>query len=133
MGARTPLADNVLVRKQSLATRFAETAMSHRKRVRPKQTMPPEPQVDKPAVPPPTDGPQWERESNPRREYGEGNYAASKRYNDATERYVESHDVEKEAREAAPNSPDEARELERAEDSARRRAKAEDPLLTRPR
>jgi hypothetical protein len=95
--------------------------------------MPPEPQPgETPAVPPQADKPGREREPGPKRDYGEGNYGASKQSNDATKRYVESHDVEQAARDAAPDSKAEARELERAEDAGRRRAKDDElPLLTR--
>ena len=63
--------------------------------------------------------------------YGEGNYAATKHYDDATKRYVESGRVEAAAREAAPKSAKEAREMDAAEAEGKRRAKGEDPALKR--
>ena len=55
-----------------------------------------------------------------RNEYGEGNYAATRQYNRATKRFVESGRVE---RAAAPRSPEEAAEMKRAEQAALLRAK----------
>jgi hypothetical protein len=63
---------------------------------------------------------------------GEGNYDASRRYNEATREHVRSHDVEREAREAAPANADEARDMERAEQDGRSHASEEDPLLDDP-
>ena len=56
-------------------------------------------------------------------EYGEGNYAATRQYNRATKRFVESGRVERAARDAAPRSPEEAAEMKRAEQAALLRAK----------
>jgi hypothetical protein len=50
--------------------------------------------------------------------HGEGNYEASRKYNDATKRFVESGRVEQAAREAAPRTPEEAAQLQRAERAA---------------
>ena len=58
-----------------------------------------------------------------RNEYGEGNYAATRQYNRATKRFVESGRVERAARDAAPRSPEEAAEMKRAEQAALLRAK----------
>ena len=62
-------------------------------------------------------------------EYGEGNYKASREYNEKTKQFVESGKVDDAARDAAPQDAAEARELERAESEGRRRAKEEDPAL----
>jgi hypothetical protein len=62
-------------------------------------------------------------------EHGEGNYRASREYNDRTKRFVESGRVEQAAEDAAPANPQEAAELENAEAAGRRRAKEEDPQL----
>jgi hypothetical protein len=62
-------------------------------------------------------------------EYGEGNYKASREYNEKTKEFVESGKVDDAAREAAPQDDAEARELERAEREGKRRAKEEDPAL----
>ena len=58
-----------------------------------------------------------------RNEYGEGNYEATRQYNRATKRFVESGRVERAARDAAPRSPEEATEMRRAEQAALLRAK----------
>ena len=58
-----------------------------------------------------------------RNEYGEGNYEATRQYNRATKRFVESGRVERAARDAAPRSPEEAAEMRRAEQAALLRAK----------
>lgn len=59
-------------------------------------------------------------------QYGEGNYAATRQYNAGLKDHVEHHDIEKEAREAAPKSEEEARQMEEAERAGRSRAKGED-------
>ena len=64
--------------------------------------------------------------------YGEGNYAGTRQYDDATKRYVESGRVEEAARAAAPKTNAEAREMDAAEAEGKRRAKGEDPALDRP-
>ncbi len=58
-----------------------------------------------------------------RNEYGEGNYEATRRYNRATKKFVESGRVERAARDAAPRSHEEATEMKRAEQAALLRAK----------
>ena len=63
--------------------------------------------------------------------YGEGNYAASRQYNEATKEYAESGRAEADARAAAPRSEAEAREMADAEAEGKRHAKGEDPALGR--
>jgi len=63
--------------------------------------------------------------------HGEGNYEASRQYNDATKRFVSSGKVDKAAHDAAPASDAEALQLAAAEAEGRSRAKEEDPMLTR--
>jgi hypothetical protein len=58
-----------------------------------------------------------------RNEYGEGNYEATRQYNRATKKFVESGRVERAARDAAPRSQEEATEMKRAEQAALLRAK----------
>jgi hypothetical protein len=69
-----------------------------------------------------------------RNEYGEGNYAATRQYNRATKRFVESGRVERAARDAAPRSPEEAAAMKRAEQAALLRAKgaSREPGTNRP-
>lgn len=71
-------------------------------------------------------------DSKPDEVQGEGNYDAARRYNEATREHAQSHNVEREAREAEPTSADEARDIERAEQKGRSRASEEDPLLDEP-
>jgi hypothetical protein len=61
--------------------------------------------------------------------YGEGNYEATRKYNEGVKDHVEHHDIDKEAREAAPKSPAEAKEMKDAEREAASRSKGEDPAL----
>ena len=63
--------------------------------------------------------------------HGEGNYAASRQYNDATKKFVESGKVDKAAHDAAPTSDADALQMAAAEAEGRARAKEEDPMLTR--
>ena len=55
--------------------------------------------------------------------YGEGNYEASRQYNAATKEFVKKADIEKAARDAAPRSPTEAKEMLEAEQEGLRHAK----------
>lgn len=66
------------------------------------------------------------------KEHGEGNYKASREYNEATKKFVESGRVDEAARDAAPDSESEAQQMANAEAEGRRRAKEEDPALRRP-
>jgi hypothetical protein len=49
---------------------------------------------------------------------GEGNYEATRQYNDATKKFVQSGRVEQAARDAAPRSAKEAAEMKAAEQAA---------------
>ena len=65
--------------------------------------------------------------------YGEGNYAASRQYNDATRDFAQSGRVDEAARNAAPRSDAEAKDMQAAEAEGKRHAKGEDPALSRTR
>jgi hypothetical protein len=65
------------------------------------------------------------------KEHGEGNYKASRTYNEATKKFVESGRVDEAARDAAPQNEIEEAQLANAEAEGRRRAKEEDPALRR--
>ena len=69
--------------------------------------------------------------ANPTKEFGEGNYQATREYNRATRRFVQSGKVEGAARAAAPANEAEARDLEAAEKTGRDKRKEEDPALLR--
>lgn len=62
---------------------------------------------------------------------GEGDYEATRRYRKRTADFLAGHDVEKEARGAAPRSRQEAKDMAAAETAGRKRAKGEDPALRR--
>jgi hypothetical protein len=62
---------------------------------------------------------------------GEGDYEATRRYRKRTEQYLEGHEVEKDARRAAPRSRKEAESMAAAEAAGKKRAKGEDPALRR--
>ena len=62
------------------------------------------------------------------KEYGEGNYKATRDYNRGLKDHVEHHDIEKEARDAAPRSDAEEQEMEEAERIGRSKARGEDSL-----
>ena len=60
-------------------------------------------------------------------QYGEGNYKATRQYNDGLKEHVQNHDIEKEARDAAPHSAAEEKEMEEAERIGKSRARGESP------
>ncbi|QJR15521.1 hypothetical protein [Usitatibacter palustris] len=60
---------------------------------------------------------------------GEGNYEATRKYNDGVMEHMRNHDIEQEARDAEPRSESEAQEMKDAEIEAGRRSKGEDPAL----
>jgi hypothetical protein len=62
---------------------------------------------------------------------GEGNYDAAKEFDQAEEKFVKSGKVEQAARDAEPKDIQEQKEIERAEEEGKKRAKDEDPQLER--
>lgn len=60
--------------------------------------------------------------------HGEGNYEATRQYNEATKRFVESGKVDQAARDAAPRNAEEAAQMKRAEQAALLRAKESPPM-----
>ena len=54
---------------------------------------------------------------------GEGDYEGARRYRHGVENYVKTADIDRAAREAEPDSADEARELEEAEEIGKSHAK----------
>lgn len=63
--------------------------------------------------------------------HGEGNYEASRQYNEATKKFVDSGRVDEAARAAAPKSGADAESMLRAEEIGRSRAK-DDPAVKEP-
>ena len=64
--------------------------------------------------------------------YGEGNYEATRRYNEATKKFIEAGKVEKAARDAAPRNRQEAADMKQAEQAALLRAKDSPPPVKEP-
>jgi hypothetical protein len=64
---------------------------------------------------------------------GEGSYTGSKDYNERTKKFVDSGKVEQAAKDAKPQSEQEAHEMQKAERIGKQRAKDEDPALRNPR
>lgn len=58
-------------------------------------------------------------------QYGEGNYKAAREYNEGLKEHVQNHDIEREAREAAPRSAAEEKEMEEAERVGRSKARGD--------
>ena len=63
------------------------------------------------------------------KEHGEGNYKATRDYNERTKRFIESGQVEQAAENAAPHDAREAAEMADAEEIGRSHAKEGDPAL----
>ncbi len=71
-------------------------------------------------------GRQQEAASGAGGQYGEGNYAATRQYNEGMKDHVEHHDIEKEARDAAPRNASEESDMLAAEREGRKRARGEE-------
>ena len=56
---------------------------------------------------------------------GEGSYEGTRDYNQRTEEYLKTHDVEKDAEAAKPQSEEEAGEMQRAEEEGKSHSKGE--------
>ena len=59
------------------------------------------------------------------KEHGEGNYKATQDYNDRTKNFIDSGKVDEAAEKAKPRNQQEARDMERAEEAGKSRAKGE--------
>jgi hypothetical protein len=64
--------------------------------------------------------------------YGEGNYEATRQYNEATKKFIEAGKVEKAAQDAAPRNEKEAAEMKQSEQAALLRAKDSPPPVREP-
>jgi hypothetical protein len=73
------------------------------------------------------DSQQQEAASGAGEQYGEGSYKGTRQYNEGLKEHVQNHDIEKEARDAAPRSPEEEREMNAAEEAGRSRARGAKP------
>ena len=70
-------------------------------------------------------GQQQQAASGEGNQYGEGNYAATRQYNEGLKKHLETSDIEQEARDAAPRSDSEEKEMEQAERTGRSRARGD--------
>jgi hypothetical protein len=69
---------------------------------------------------------QQQQQSGEGQQYGEGNYKATRDYNSGLKEHVQSHDIEREARDAAPRSASEEKEMEEAERVGRSKSRGGD-------
>jgi hypothetical protein len=60
------------------------------------------------------------------KQYGEGSYSGTRQYNEGMKDHVRHHDIEREARDAAPRSASEEKEMEEAERIGRSKSRAGD-------
>jgi len=58
-------------------------------------------------------------------QYGEGSYSGTRQYNEGVKEHMQHHDIEREARDAAPRTAAEEREMEEAERIARSKSRGE--------
>jgi hypothetical protein len=63
---------------------------------------------------------------------GEGSYSGSKDYNERTKKFIDSGKVDEAARNAKPQSEEEAHQLHKAERVGKQHARGEDPALNDP-
>jgi CRISPR/Cas system-associated protein Cas5 (RAMP superfamily) len=75
---------------------------------------------------------QQQQQSGTGQQYGEGNYKASRDYNSGLKDHVEHHDIEKEARDAAPRSAAEEKEMEEAERIGKSKSRGEGGDIEKP-
>lgn len=87
---------------------------------------PPQAQTTRPSTPSATPGDDRAIDASKDGEHGEGSYSASRNYQKSVKDYLKHADVEKDARDAAPNTAEEARQMADAERAARNRAAGAD-------
>jgi hypothetical protein len=71
------------------------------------------------------------KQQNQQNVHGEGNYQATRDYNERTKRFMQSGRVEQAARDAEPDTEAEAQQMAAAEAEGKRHLKEEDPALLR--
>ena len=59
------------------------------------------------------------------KQHGEGNYEATRQYNDGLKKHMNQHDIEQEALDAAPKSAAEEKEMDEAERIGRSKSRGE--------
>lgn len=83
------------------------------------------PKDDKPQPSQKRSSQQQQAQTGEGQQYGEGNYKGTRDYNRGLKDHVEHHDIEKEARDAAPRSDSEEKEMEEAERFAKSKSRGE--------
>ena len=73
----------------------------------------------------PDEGSAKNQGSQQQAQYGEGNYAATRQYNEGLKKHMNQHDIEREALDAEPKTESEKREMEAAERVGRSKSKGE--------
>jgi hypothetical protein len=68
---------------------------------------------------------QQQQQSGTGQQYGEGSYSGTRQYNEGMKEHVKHHDIEREARDAAPRSAAEEKEMEEAERVGRSKSRGE--------
>ncbi len=71
------------------------------------------------------DAGQQQAQTGEGQQYGEGNYKATRQYNDGLKDHVEHHDIEREARDAAPRTAAEEQQMAEAERIGRSKSRGE--------
>lgn len=66
-----------------------------------------------------------QQQSGTGQQYGEGSYSGTRQYNEGVKEHMQHHDVEREARDAAPRTAAEEREMEEAERLGRGKSRGE--------
>lgn len=69
---------------------------------------------------------QQQQQDGAGQQYGEGSYEGTRQYNQGLKEHVQTHDIEREARDAAPHTDAEKREMEEAERIGRSKSRGED-------
>ncbi|HUP30998.1 MAG TPA: hypothetical protein VM122_12540 [Usitatibacter sp.] len=70
-------------------------------------------------------GSKQQEQSGQGQQYGEGNYEASRKYNEGLKKHMNQHDIEREALDAAPKSAAEEKEMQDAERLAASKSRGE--------
>jgi hypothetical protein len=68
---------------------------------------------------------QQQAQSGEGQQYGEGNYKATRQYNEGMKEHVQNHDIEREARDAQPRTASEEKEMKEAERIGRSKSRGE--------
>ena len=71
---------------------------------------------------------QQQKQGGEGQQYGEGSYSGTRQYNEGVKEHMQNHDVEREARDAAPRNASEEKEMEEAERAGRSKARGKDDV-----